>query len=158
MIHSNIITGKDVEVSEGCSLNNVQLGDGVSIGDHCTIFGSAKNVLKIGGGAVIGRRTILNGFAAQLKIGRRCSIGAMCHFIVDTGPTASETMQKRYSIREEPITIGDDCVIGSGTMVIAGSVIGEGSFIHPKSFVNSEIPPYSIAAGCPAKVIGKVLH
>ena len=29
-----------------------------------------------------------------------------CHFIVDTGPTASETMQKRYSIREEPITIG----------------------------------------------------
>jgi acetyltransferase-like isoleucine patch superfamily enzyme len=67
-------------------------------------------------------------------------------------------MQKRYSIREEPITIGDDCVIGSGTMVIAGSVIGEGSFIHPKSFVNSEIPPYSIAAGCPAKVIGKVPH
>ena len=57
MIHSNIITGKDVEVSEGCSLNNVQLGDGVSIGDHCS-YSVVRKMWKIESGSVIGRRTI----------------------------------------------------------------------------------------------------
>ncbi len=156
MIHSNIITGKNVEVDEKVSLNNVQLGDDIKIGLRTTIFGSPHNIMKVGSGTRIGNHTIINGFAAQLTIGERCSIGSFCHFIVDTGPTASNKMLKKYPIKEAPISIGNDCLIGHGTMVIAGVTIGDGVFVHPKSFVNSDLPPYSIARGCPAKVVGKI--
>lgn len=158
MIHANILTGRQVEVDETASLNNAQLGDGVKVGQRTTIFGRPQNVLKVGAGTRIGHHTIINGYAAQLSIGERCSIGSFCHLIVDTGPTASADMLKNYPIKEAPISIGHDCLIGHGTMVIAGVTIGDGVFVHPKSFVNSDIPPYSIASGCPAKVIGKVNH
>ena len=156
MIHSNILSGGQVWVDESASLNNVQFGDGVKVGQRTTIFGSPQNILKVGTGTHIGRHTIINGYAAQLTIGERCSIGSFCHFIVDTGPTASEDMLKKYPIKEAPISIGRDCLIGHGTMVIAGVTIGDGVFVHPKSFVNSDIPPFSIAGGCPARVLGKV--
>jgi acetyltransferase-like isoleucine patch superfamily enzyme len=52
--------------------------------------------------------------------------------------------------------VGDDCIIGHGSMVIAGVSIGDRVLVHPKSFVNSDIPSYSIVAGSPAKVIGKI--
>ncbi len=156
MIHSNIITGKDVELGDSSSLNNVDLGDKVTIGEHCTIFGSEKNILTIGEGSLVGSRSILNGYSAKLSIGKRCSIGSFCHFIVDTGPTASEYLLKKYPILEAPISVGDDCIIGHGSMVIAGVSIGDRVLVHPKSFVNSDIPSYSIVAGSPAKVIGKI--
>lgn len=156
MINANIVTGRQVEVDETASLNNSQLGDGVKVGRRTTIFGSPRNVLTIGAGTCIGHHSILNGYAAQLSIGERCSIGSFCHFIVDTGPTASEGMLKKFPIIEAAISIGNDCLIGHGTMVIAGVTIGNGVFVHPKSFVNTDIPPYSIVGGCPAKVIGDV--
>lgn len=156
MIHSNIITGRQIEVDESASINNTQLGDRVKVGQRTTIFGSPRNVLEVGTDTRIGHHCILNGYAAKLRIGERCSIGSFCHFIVDTGPTASEGMLNRFPIKEAPISIGHDCLIGHGTMVIAGVNIGDGVFVHPKSFVNSDIPPYSIAGGCPAKVLGRV--
>ncbi|MCA1744714.1 MAG: hypothetical protein LC643_03195 [Bacteroidales bacterium] len=131
MIHANILCGDQVEVDETSSLNNVMLGDGVKVGRRTTIFGSPHRVLKVGAGTRIGQHTILNG-------------------------TASVSMLRKFPIKEAPISIGNDCLIGHGTMVIAGVSIGDGVFVHPKSFVNSDIPPFSIAGGCPAKVIGKV--
>lgn len=156
MINANIIAGRQVEVDETASINNAKLGDGVSVGRRTTIYGSSRCVLNVGAGTRIGHHTILNGYAAQLSIGERCSIGSFCHFLVDTGPTASSNMLKKYPIKEAPICIGNDCLIGHGAMVIAGVTIGNGVFVHPKSFVNSDIPPYSIVSGCPARVIGKV--
>lgn len=156
MIHANILCGAHVEVDESSSLNNVQLGDGVRIGRRSTLFGSPRHVLSVGSGTRIGQHTIINGYAAQMTIGARCSIGSFCHFIVDTGPTASEGMLKKFPIKEAPISIGNDCLIGHGTMIIAGVTIGDGVFVHPKSFVNADIPPYSIAGGSPAKVLGRV--
>ena len=38
-----------------------------------------------------------------------------------------------------------------------GSSIGKCSVIGSLSFVNSKIPPYSIAFGSPAKIVGKVI-
>ncbi|TCO06849.1 acyltransferase [Natronoflexus pectinivorans] len=153
MIHSNIITGKNVSVHPSVSLNNVKLGDDVKIGKRTTIFGHPSRILQIGDGTRIGNNTIINGFAASLSIGKRCSIGTFCHFIVDTGPTASPQMLKKYPITEAPIAVGDDCFIGHGTMIIAGVTIGDGVIIRPKSFVNRDIPSFSEVGGSPAKII-----
>lgn len=157
MIHANIITGQGVQADERASLNNVKLGDGVAIGQRSTLFGSPRWPLEVGAGTRIGKHSILNGFAAPLRIGERCSIGHFCHIIVDTGPTASPPMLRLFPIREQAITIGSDCWIGSGTMVIAGVTIGEGVVVQPKSFVNSDLPPNCVAGGCPARILGRTI-
>jgi len=50
-------------------------------------------------------------------------------------------------------TIEDEVWIGQGVTILAGVTIGKGSIIGASSFVNKDIPPYSIGAGIPAKVI-----
>jgi acetyltransferase-like isoleucine patch superfamily enzyme len=52
------------------------------------------------------------------------------------------------------VTIGDDVLIGAGAVIMPGCHIGEGVVIGANSVVNTDIPPYSIVAGIPAKSIG----
>jgi len=51
------------------------------------------------------------------------------------------------------VTIGSDVWIGRGSLVMAGVHIGNGAVVGARSLVNSDIPPYAIAVGSPAKVI-----
>jgi len=50
-------------------------------------------------------------------------------------------------------TIGNDVWIGEGVFIRRGVKIGDGAIIGARSFVNSDVPPYAIVAGIPAKVI-----
>ena len=49
------------------------------------------------------------------------------------------------------ITIGEDCWIGNGALVMAN--VGNKSIVGAGAVVTKEIPPYSIAVGNPAKVV-----
>lgn len=52
-----------------------------------------------------------------------------------------------------PIHICRGAHIGMGTIVMPGVTIGEGAIIGAGAVVTKDIPPYTIAVGCPAKVI-----
>lgn len=54
---------------------------------------------------------------------------------------------------EKDIIIGKNVWVGAGCIVTAGVTIGEGSVIGAGSVVNKDIPPNSLAAGVPAKII-----
>jgi len=54
----------------------------------------------------------------------------------------------------KPITIEDDVWVGGRVSVMAGVTIGRGSVIGAGAVVTKDIPPYSIAVGVPAKVVG----
>lgn len=49
--------------------------------------------------------------------------------------------------------IGKNCFIGAHSIILPGVTIGDGSIVAAGSVVNRDIPPGSIAAGNPAKVI-----
>jgi acetyltransferase-like isoleucine patch superfamily enzyme len=55
----------------------------------------------------------------------------------------------------EGVTISDDVLIGANVVILPGCHIGEGAVIGAGSVVNSDIPPYAIVAGMPAKIIGE---
>ena len=55
-----------------------------------------------------------------------------------------------------PITIGSDCWLASNVTVCGGVTIGEGCVIGAGSVVTRDIPPYSLAAGNPCRVIRQI--
>ena len=56
---------------------------------------------------------------------------------------------------DEKAVIDQDVWIGFGAVVLTGVTIGRGSVIAAGSVVTKDIPPYSIAAGVPAKVVAQ---
>ena len=52
-----------------------------------------------------------------------------------------------------PIHVGNDVWIGDGVFVKNGVNIGDGAIIGARAVVTSDIPPYAIAVGVPAKII-----
>ena len=55
-----------------------------------------------------------------------------------------------------PVKIGSCCYIGSQTVISKGVSIGEHSIVGACSFVNRDIPPFTVAYGRPCRSVGRV--
>jgi len=51
------------------------------------------------------------------------------------------------------VVIEDDCWIASNSVILAGVTIGKGSVVAAGSVVTHDVPPFSIVAGVPARLI-----
>lgn len=101
-----------------------------------------------------------NGF---LKIGNYCSIAPEVVFLLDgehrydtltTFPFKARLLDERGDTQSKGgIIVGDDVWIGYRATVLSGVSIGQGSVIAAGAVVTSNIPPYAIVGGVPAKVI-----
>lgn len=124
---------------------------GASIYDNSYIFGN----VKIGRNTWVGPFTILDGSGGGILVGDNCSISSGVHIYthntVKWALTGGKAEYEKKSVR-----IGDNCYVGPNSIISMGSSIGKGSVIGTLSFVNSKIPPYSIAFGSPARIVGKV--
>lgn len=54
---------------------------------------------------------------------------------------------------EKPVVIEDDVWIGSRVIILPGVTIGKGSVIGASAVVSKSVPPYSVVAGNPAKIV-----
>ena len=85
----------------------------------------------------------------SIKIGASAKIGDMV-YIYDSDYHA---VSPAAVVKQKPVSIGKNVWIGAKSLVLAGSCIGDHSVIAAGSVVTGEIPPKSIAAGSPARVI-----
>jgi galactoside O-acetyltransferase len=98
---------------------------------------------------------ILNAFDHNIILGADCLIGARCTLT----PYQHSVADRRLPIREQPlvsrgdILIEDDVWLGANVSVMDGVTVGRGSIVGAGAVVTRSIPPYSIAAGIPARVI-----
>lgn len=53
----------------------------------------------------------------------------------------------------ERVSIGNDVWIGRNAIVLPGVTIHDGAVVGAGAVVTRDVPPYAVAAGCPAKVI-----
>ncbi len=160
----NLHVGKQVIIEDGVELNclatnGIQLGDRVSIGKYAIIRPANIYGGPIGEGLVLGNHSNIGpynyiGCSGKITIGNhvmlapRVSIYAENHLFDHTNITIKEQGVKRMDV-----TIEDDCWIASNVVILAGVTIGKGSVVAAGSVVNENIPPYSVAAGVPARVI-----
>ena len=93
--------------------------------------------------------------AADIRIGDRVLFGPAVHLYTTTHPTNPAERAKGTEYIA-PITIGNDCWLGGGTLVMPGITIGEGSVIGAGSVVTKSIPANRVALGNPCRVIRAV--
>lgn len=56
----------------------------------------------------------------------------------------------------EPITIGDDCWLGSNATILPGVTVGKGCTVGAGALVTKDIPPYCVVMGVPARIVKHV--
>ena len=114
--------------------------------------------------ATVGRRVTIGDYSG---IGRDCLVqsGTTIGKHVMMGPevliftqnhshaSIEETLDTQGFEPEEPVTIEDDVWIGARAIILPGVTIGRGSIIGAGAIVTKDVPPYSIAAGNPARVV-----
>ncbi|WEO77983.1 acyltransferase [Cryobacterium sp. SO2] len=120
---------------------------------------NANAVIRIGDDTGLTSATVSS--AQQISIGARVLIGAGVlitdsdHHVVLPPSTVSRRYLGPPTPREsDRVLIENDVFLGARSIVLKGVTIGEGSVIGAGSVVASSIPPWSIAAGNPCRVIG----
>lgn len=127
-------------------------GEGSSVYDTSVVMGR----VEIGRHVWVGPYTVLEGSGAKLKIGDHVSIAAgTCIYTHDS--TRNYVSGGIDPFETGEVTIGSHTVIGTMCMIGCGVRIGDHCVIGAHSFVNRDVPDCSIAAGIPAKVIGRVV-
>lgn len=153
MILYNIKLGEGCDVDSSSSINNVDLGDGVKIAKRCSVFGSREHILKIGADTYIGMNTTINGFGADVAIGRNVSIAQGVNVMSNSGPNASVEMQKYFPILCGSVMIGDHSWIGANAVILPNVTLGDFCVVAANSCVNTSFPSYSVVGGNPAKLL-----
>ena len=62
----------------------------------------------------------------------------------------------RDNIRKSPVRIGDDCFIGTGSIILKGTILGNNCVVGAGSVVHGEFPDNCVIAGNPAKIIKRL--
>lgn len=92
-----------------------------------------------------------------LELGNNCSVAPAVVFASYSAHNNSEKLRQlgileKYESRKK-ITIGNDVWIGANCTIAAGVTIGDCCIIGANSFVNKDIPAYSLAFGAPVRVV-----
>lgn len=109
----------------------------------------------------------------KLKIGKFCSIACGAKFLFNSANHTMSSLStypfplfyEEWGISKKDVTkswdnkgniiIGHDVWIGFEAIILAGVTIGNGAIIGARSVVTKDVPPYTIVAGVPARIVRK---
>jgi len=139
----DLIVGDNVWINGKCSFTfghryaerpTIEIGDNTGIGHQCS-FTAGKRI-------TIGRNCMLSGQATIFDTNAHT---------VDAAARRAGKAPKPEDVRE--VRIGDHVWIGMQCMIFPGVRIGEGAVVSGGSVVRNHVPPYSVVAGNPARVM-----
>lgn len=152
-----VTLGKNV-VIDGLSHEGVTIAEGVNIGPY-TVIEASGVITNLGKGIRIGEYSGVGGFsfiggAGGVVIGKNVIIGQWVSFHPENHIFDRTDIPIRLQgVTRQGIVVEDDCWIGAKVTFLDGAHVGKGCVIAAGAVVRGAIPPYSIAAGVPAKVI-----
>lgn len=162
---SEIQLGKGCYLDEGVYIhatpNGVRIGRETIVMHgailHVYNFRGLPNAgIQIGENCLIGEYTVIRG-QGGVTLGNRVYTSPMTQIIaVNHVYHDPERPFIEQGITAEGIIVEDDVWLGSAAVVTDGVRIGKGSVVAAGAVVTRDIPPHSVAAGIPAKVIKKI--
>ena len=140
--NAEIILGNNNRIMKGAYIrsyvSNARKGEGIITGSECWI----------------GVNATLDSGQGGLTIGNNVLIGPNVVIITDNHDyertDVSAIEQEYYG---KPIHIGDNVWIGANAVVLGGVSIGEHSVVAAGAVVSSDVAPYTVVGGIPAKKI-----
>jgi acetyltransferase-like isoleucine patch superfamily enzyme len=156
--HRDVVTegmvylGRRVELRARKGYGRIVLGRWVHIGDGNRLR-AHEGTLRIGDKTVLGRENTLNCYL-DLDIGPQCIVADwvyMCDF--DHRFDDVHTPIKDQGIVKSPVRIGADVWVGVKASVLRGARVGRGSVLAAHTVVRDEVPPGSVVAGVPGRVV-----
>ena len=130
-----------------------------SIGDYSVVesFACINNAV---GDVIIGNHTRIglhNTIIGPVEIGNNVNLAqgitvtALNHNFSDSNKRIDE-----QGVNTNPVTIEDDVWIGANAVVLPGVTIGNHCVVAAGAVVTKDVPPHSLVAGVPAKVIKSI--
>ncbi len=142
-----------VKIGLWCGFHNI---------DYSYIHGNKKRV-HIGENCST-MNSIFNVISGQITLGNDTIVGHSCMFLTGThkfNKGVRISLSDNHAEEETPtegrdIKVGGGCFIGSGVIVLGPVTIGNNVIIGSGSVVTKSLPDSCFAAGAPAKVIKKL--
>ena len=114
------------------AVGDVIIGDHTRIGLHNTIIGPVD-------------------IGSHVNLAQGITVSALNHNFSDTNKRIDE-----QGVSTNQVTIEDDVWIGANAVILPGVTIGEHCVVAAGAVVTKDVPPHSLVAGVPAKVIKKI--
>ena len=129
-----------------------ELGADVYVHPDATVIGA----VTLADGVSVWPGAVLRGDYGTITVGARTNIqdGTAIHCTMIHPTVIGAGCVVGHNAHIEGATIGDDCLIASGSVVLNGSITGSGAIVGAGAVVpfNAEIPSRRMALGIPARV------
>jgi acetyltransferase-like isoleucine patch superfamily enzyme len=148
---NNVKLGKDVKIFDFVNLYGCSIDDNTKVGTFVEIQKNAS----IGKNCKISSHTFI---CEGVHVEDYVFIGHNVTFINDKHPRSVNpdgTMQNEQDWKVVETFVKKGASIGSSATILCGVTIGENSIVGAGSVVTKSVPPNTIVAGVPAKVIKK---
>ena len=156
---------EDVALSIGnrCLLNNtfvfesaggkITVGDGVFINSGTMVI--SRSSVEIGSGVTIAWDCVIYDHDSH-SLFYKDRIADHDQQLIDY-PKGNMIANKDWStVNTAPIKIHDNAWLGFGVVVLKGVTIGEGAIVGARAVVTKDVPPWTIVAGNPARVVKEI--
>ena len=151
-IADDVRLGKDVKLSKFINLYGCSIGDNTKIGAFVEI---QKNAF-VGKNCKISSHTFI---CEGVTIEDNVFIGHSVTFINDKQPRATTqdgSLQTEADWTVEPTLVKKGASVGSGCTILSNVTIGENAILGAGSVITKDVPPNTVVAGNPAKIIKKI--
>jgi len=151
-ISADVKLGENVKLAKFINLYGCTIGDNTKIGT----FVEVQKKAAVGKNCKISSHTFI---CEGVTIDDDVFIGHGVTFVNDTYPRATVpggALQTEADWKVEYTTVKKGASIGSGSTILANVTIGENAIVGAGSVVTKDVPPNTIAAGNPARVLRKI--
>ncbi len=141
----------------------LQIGPGSAVGCRL-VFETGNGKITIGARTFLGGGTLLDA-AESITIGNDVLVSFEV-LIFDHDSHAVEFADRAADVSDwlrghkewsrvpcAPVVVGDKAWVGARAILLKGVHVGEGAVVAAGSVVTRDVPPWTLVAGCPARVI-----
>jgi len=150
-LHGNVL--------EALRDGRLELGPHVLLEPNVWLTAPGQARIRIGGGSFLNIGVMVAAHEL-VEIGEHCMLANGC-FVTDADHRFDDPQRPvpwQGFTSTGPTRLGDNVWLGANVVVTGGVTIGERAVIGANSVVTKDVPPRTIAAGAPARVIREIAY